>query len=384
MVDHLNVSYLYKKRGVFYFSKRVPCDVRSYYKSDRIVICLRTKSSVSAIRASKSLYQKLDDYWTSIRLTKMQVPAEHMLVSKPPVNNNSEAPLLSEALSTYLKLKGEGKNKLFIRTANRSVKYVIQLLGDLPIDVYSSKDAAKFRDFLLDRGLLISSVKRIFSSIRSIINLSISEEGINCINAFSKTYMPENNIVEIRKPIPVNDIKHIQTLCREYDDDLRWLIALLSDTGMRLGEAVGLLKSDINLNSEIPYIRLIPHPWRRLKTRGSERCIPLVGASLWACRRILEYNNNSMYAFPRYTSSKECNTNSASAALNKWLKEQLTDSFVIHGLRHSFRDRLRAVECPLEIVDQLGGWSLKSVGQGYGIGYNIKKLFHWIMKIKIE
>ena len=37
MVDHLNVSYLYKKRGVFYFSKCVPCDVKSYYRSDRIV-----------------------------------------------------------------------------------------------------------------------------------------------------------------------------------------------------------------------------------------------------------------------------------------------------------------------------------------------------------
>ena len=60
MVDHLNVSYLYKKRGVFYFSKRVPCDVRSYYKSDRIVICLKTKSNALAIRASKSLYQRLD------------------------------------------------------------------------------------------------------------------------------------------------------------------------------------------------------------------------------------------------------------------------------------------------------------------------------------
>ena len=186
MVDHLNVSYLYKKRGVFYFTKRVPCDVRSYYKSDRIVICLRTKSNVSAIRASKSLYQKLDDYWTSIRLTKMQVPAEHMLLSKPPVNSNSNAPLLSEALSTYLKLKGEGKDKIFIRASNRNIKYVIELLGDLPIDEYSSKDASKFRDYLLDRGLLISSVKRIFSSIRSIINLSISEEGISCINAFNK------------------------------------------------------------------------------------------------------------------------------------------------------------------------------------------------------
>ena len=215
---------------------------------------------MSAIRASKSLYQKLDDYWTSIRLTKMQVPAQHMLVSKPPVNSNSNAPLLSEALSTYLKLKGEGKDKTFIRGANRNIKYVIELLGDLPIDDYSSKDASKFRDYLLDRGLLISSVKRVFSSIRSIINLSITEEGISCINAFSKTYMPENNNVEIRKPIPTKDIKHIQSLCQEYDDDLRWLIALLSDTGMRLGEGVGLLKSDINFNCEIPNMILIAHP----------------------------------------------------------------------------------------------------------------------------
>ena len=39
---------------------------------------------------------------------------------------------------------------------------------------------------------------------------------------------------------------------------------------MRLGEGVGLLKSDINLNCEIPHINLVPHPWRRLKTRSSE------------------------------------------------------------------------------------------------------------------
>ncbi len=381
MVDHLNVSYLYKKRGVYYFSKRVPCDVRSYYKSDRIVICIRTKSNVSAIRSSKSLYQKLDDYWTSIRLTKMQVPAEHMLVSKPLINSNSNAPLLSEALSTYLRLKGEGKDKIFVRAANRNIKYVIEVLGNLPIDEYSSKDASKFRDYLLDRGLLISSVKRIFSSIRSIINLSISEEGINCLNAFSKTYMPESNNVETRKPIPIEDIKSIQSLCREYDDDLRWLIALLSDTGMRLGECVGLLKSDIILNSEIPHIRLIHHPWRRLKTKGSERCIPLVGASLWACKRILNYNNDSRYAFPRYISPKECNTNSASATLNKWLKEKLINDYVIHGFRHSFRDRLRAKECPSEIIDQLGGWSLRSVGEGYGRGYDLDVLHKWISKI---
>ena len=141
----------------------------------------------------------------------MQVPAQHMHFSKPPVNSNSNAPLLSEALSTYLRLKGEGKDKTFIRGSNRNIKYVIELLGDLPIDEYNSKDASKFRDCLIEKGLLISSVKRVFSSIRSIINLSISEEGINCINAFSKTYMPENNNVEIRKPIPIKDIKYVQS-----------------------------------------------------------------------------------------------------------------------------------------------------------------------------
>jgi hypothetical protein len=36
--------------------------VKSYYKSDRIVICLKTKSNASVICASKSLFQKLDEY----------------------------------------------------------------------------------------------------------------------------------------------------------------------------------------------------------------------------------------------------------------------------------------------------------------------------------
>ena len=170
-------------------------------------------------------------------------------------------------------------------------------------------------------------------------------------------------------------------LCREYDDDLRWLVALLSDTGMRLGEGVGLLKSDINLNCEIPHINLVPHPWRRLKTKGSQRCIPLIGASLWACERILEHNNDSIYAFPRYTSVSICNANSASASLNKWMKEKLSDNYVIHGFRHSMRDRLRAVECPSDIIDKIGGWITAGVGQSYGQGFPLEVISKWMNKI---
>ena len=150
---------------------------------------------------------------------------------------------------------------------------------------------------------------------------------------------------------------------------------------MRLGEGVGLLKSDINLNSEIPHIRLTPHPWRRLKTKGSHRSIPLVGASLWACERILEHNNDSIYAFPRYTSVSVCNANSASAALNKWIKEKLSDDYVVHGFRHSMRDRLRAVECPSDIIDKIGGWITAGVGQSYGQGFPLEVISKWMNKI---
>ena len=91
--------------------------------------------------------------------------------------------------------------------------------------------------------------------------------------------------------------------------------------------------------------------------------------------------NDSIFAFPRYTTKDICNANSASAALNKWMKEKLSKPYVIHGFRHSFRDRLRAIECPLDIIDQLGGWRLKSVGQGYGKGYELSVLSKWVIEI---
>ena len=45
------------------------------------------------------------------------------------------------------------------------------------------------------------------------------------------------------------------------------------------------------------------------------------------------------------------------------------------------RDRLRAVECPKEIIDQIGGWSSSDVGESYGEGFPIHNSRGWIIKI---
>ena len=104
--------------------------------------------------------------------------------------------------------------------------------------------------------------------------------------------------VLVRKPIPLDAIRVVQSECLAIDDDMRWLIALISDTGMRLAEGAGLLKEDIvGLETTQPYINLIKHPWRNLKTASSERKIPLVGSALWAAKRIVESDNANTTPF---------------------------------------------------------------------------------------
>ena len=63
--------------------------------------------------------------------------------------------------------------------------------------------------------------------------------------------MPDE-MPEERQPIPLDAIRRIQRKCMTVDNENRWLLALISDTGMRLSEAAGLAKDDIVLDADIP------------------------------------------------------------------------------------------------------------------------------------
>ena len=39
------------------------------------------------------------------------------------------------------------------------------------------------------------------------------------------------------------------------------------------------------------------------------------------------------------------------------------------------RDRLRAVNCPSDMINQIGGWSKQSISEGYGEGYQLKLIY---------
>ena len=54
----------------------------------------------------------------------------------------------------------------------------------------------------------------------------------------------------------------------------------------------------------------------------------------------------------------------------------------VFGFRHAMRNRMRAVSCPSEMIDQIGGWSSGKIGEGYGKGYSVEIMAKWMKKIE--
>ena len=378
MVDKKSDSYLFQKRGIWYFSRHIPVDVRGHYPCKRLVRSLRTKSHAKASKTALVWSDHLESVWSGIRLKHLGLGPSFEEVTL----SSSNAPTLTTALDTYLKLKGHGRAAHYEAAARRAVGYAVEAIGDKPIDAYTQLDASRFRDALFARELSSSSVKRMFSAVKAIMQLSIAEYGLPCPNVFRGTFLPKKDDVRKRQPIPIETIRSVQNECQTIDDDLRWLIAFLSDSGLRLAEAVGLLITDIRIGSDIPHVVIQQHDWRPLKTASSTRTVPLVGMSLWAAQRIVK-NSKGPYSFSRYNDGIRANSNHASAALNKWLRTRVPKDCVVHSFRHSMRDRLRAVQCPFDIVDRIGGWTTAGIGHSYGAGYDLPVLHEWMMTITI-
>lgn len=388
MAYDISVPFSFTKNGIYYFERRVPTDLSKHYDTRKVSYSLRTRSvRVAATRARRAADQ-LDEYWYHLRCKDAELPGKHRLrmaasgAEATPEVALSDTVLLSEAVAIYLDQKGHSRPITFHRAAERSCGYVIDVAGDKDLRSYTKKDANAFRDALIERGLSGSSITRVFGTVRSVTNFAASEIGVSFNNPFSGVYFDRQAGVQEREPLPVEAVEKLQAECLCVDDELRWLVALVSDTGMRLAEAAGLAVDDLVIDSDCPRVVIREHPWRRLKTAGSTREVPLVGKALWAAKRIHSAASGDVHAFPRYNKSGQTNANSASAALNKWMKPMVPSGCTMHSFRHSLRDRLRAVECPADIVDQLGGWQTDGVGQAYGKGYPLDVLRKWMGKLE--
>jgi integrase len=294
-------------------------------------------------------------------------------------------PALSDALTLHLALHKKAADEKFTEYQRRAFNTLLKVGGDKAISAFSRDDARAYITASLKAGAATGTVRRRLAVMSAVFTTWRLEKDKNLANPFERLHITgEGKDQKARIPFNESTLATLYTKCRARDDDMRWLLAMLADTGARLSEVTGLALEDIETAGKVPHIRIAEHPWRSLKNKESARMVPLVGASLWAAQRIIATAEpGQRFAFPRYTNASECRATSASAALNGWMKRNGIDH-VNHELRHTMADRLRNVGCPKEIRYAIDGHAAQDVGDTYGAGHGLPILKEWLDKVALK
>lgn len=349
--------------GLLYYNRRVPRHATAAFGPQ---VRLRIADYAEAER----LTRRLNDIWAE----------DHIEVS-PDLQALLAATITKQANLTtiaaeYVEVRGIQENPTI-----SSALLLAQMSGDMAVESYSRQDARNFVQTLHQRGMRTTSIRRRLNCLSAVFNYAYAEYEIDGRNPFTRVLIPKEGADRVKRhPIATDGLQALYEACMATEKPLRWAVPILGETGCRIAEVIGLRRSDVS--PDATSIRIVAHSARRLKTSGSERELPLVGYAHEAMIRLLNSHDDHML-FPAYLRDGEVLATHAGNTLNKWLKQQ-TSGKTAHCLRHAFRDRLRAAECPLELLDALGGWSaIQGAGRRYGAGYTLEQKREWLQKIEV-
>ena len=122
------VPFTFNRGGYYYFTRRIPKDLKHHYKCKRIVQGLRTNSSSIAKSRAMITAAKLDEYWAHLRMTETSIIGKHMLSL---ANENlslvdaHESISIENALHLYRSTRGKDKGKTFHQASERACRYLI-------------------------------------------------------------------------------------------------------------------------------------------------------------------------------------------------------------------------------------------------------------------
>ena len=85
---------------MFYYVRHMPSDLTHHYSVQRICLSLKTKSDSTAVRLSKSITKRIDDYWFGRRLKNMNVPTRDKVKLDGNINDDDPRKI-SDSLDLY-------------------------------------------------------------------------------------------------------------------------------------------------------------------------------------------------------------------------------------------------------------------------------------------
>ena len=358
-----HIPYTICRHGTYYYNRRVPKHAVDSY-GNFIRYPLSSNPEVATISAGR-LSDVLEKSWQSKHRVSVINIAAVLNSYKPRII------ILSEVAAEYISLKN-----ILSKPTEVAVRTLIGLVGDKDVAGYYREDAKAFVRYLENSSNKTGTIRRRLASLTAIFNYAYAELDLDKRNPFSRMIIKGEGNDSLKRGVFTNDqLKLGYDKALSSGSQVKLLMPLLGETGCRLAEIVGLRIEDIDLENDLIHIR--PNSARRLKTRNSERTLPLVGYARSAIELALDQSDGE-WLYPRYIRDGKCYATHASNAVNKWLKKDF-DGLTAHCLRHTMRDRLRAVECPMDMIDQIGGWkSVSGIGVSYGRGYGLEQQRQWL------
>ena len=333
-----HIQYTIRCSGTYCYNRRVPSHAVEAYGS--FIRQALSQCSDEAAEYAKRLVYVLEASWSNT--TRIQpVDVATIIESFKP-----KSVLLSEMAEEYLALR-----EIDQAPPRSAISTFISLAGDSDVGNYTREDAKLFLHHLQLKGNKTATIRRRINSLSAILNYACAELNLDKRNSFTRSIIRhEGPDASKRGTFTSEQLKNGYDTAIASGSQVKLLMPLLGETGCRLSEIVGLELQDIDMENELMHIR--PNPIRRLKTRNSERTLPLVGYAKVAMELALKHAYER-FLYPRYLKDGTFSATHASNALGKWLKKDF--GLTARNLRHAFRDRLRASGCPLEMIEQIGG-----------------------------
>ncbi len=287
-----------------------------------------------------------------------------------------EVKAVQKALLTQ---KSENQIRKWENPKKLAVKNLQDLIGDKALTEITRIDALRFRNWWLDRivdeGVEIGTANKNIGHIAKMVKDVTRAHQMQMPAIFAELRVEGER--EKQRAAFTADFVQDRILAAGVLDNLnaeaRDILYVVADTGLRLSEAANLLPQCIFVDARIPYVEVKPIG-RQLKTEQSAREIPLVGAALVAMKR-------NPKGFPRYQDKAD----SLSALVNKYLDGKgllPTPDHSFYSLRHTFEDRLTAVEAPEKVIASLMGH--KWIRPKYGSGPSLEQKAKWMEKIAFK
>lgn len=256
-------------------------------------------------------------------------------------------PTLKDAARLYVGEKAKGdtrKEKADRQRVDRVMAKALDVLGgDRPIDRIRLDDALKIRDRLLADYKTRATARRYLAPLKALVAYALwrGEHNKTVTDPFSGvTVVVDGNPMDDRRPFTDEELTAIRGSIRaSANADLLDIWTVLEFTGCRLSEVRGLGRSEVFLDEDIPYIAIRWTSDRRLKTKASDRDIPLHPEAVAALRRALGRAGGGRHVFPAfmYDGAGEA----LSGALMRHVRVVTDDPLAaVHSLRHNMLDWL--------------------------------------------